>query len=328
MREPAARVEVIRDLEAPVSRFSPLPELMRINPPKGFGGRIDRQWKISSFSALVSDRPHGEEQADYDAVTLSVPEDPLAMLEKPSGIFAFPKGAKAGTFLHDVFEHLDFCNPTVPLREQLVKEKLAQYGYDLSWLEIVCSMLDKVLRVPLDPKRQDFCLSRVRMEDRLNELEFTFPLKALPPETLRKILARGDLRQEVPETIERLSFSPLRGFMKGFMDMVFRHEDRYYLLDWKSNFLGARVEDYGPNNLARAMEENLYTLQYTFYALALNRYLKLRVQGYDYDRHFGGIFYVFLRGVDPEKGPEFGIYRDKPRRDLVEELSEELIGVR
>jgi exodeoxyribonuclease V beta subunit len=115
--------------------------------------------------------------------------------------------------------------------------------------------------------------------------------------------------------------------MKGFMDMVFRFEDRYYLVDWKSNFMGTNVEDYGPESLTRAMEENFYILQYTFYTLALTQYLKRRVQGYDYDRHFGGVFYVFLRGVDPGKGPEFGVYRDKPRRDLIEALSKELIGL-
>ncbi len=326
MEKPAATLEVIKDLEADESRFSPLPEEMRINRPRSFAGRIDRQWKISSFSSLVSDRLHSEEGTDYDAVTSLAPEDPMRMLEEPAGIFAFPKGAKAGTFLHDVFEHLDFCNLSVSSRQDLVAGKLAQYGYDPSWLEIVCDTVDKVLRVPLDPEQQDFCFSRVRNEDRLNELEFYFPLKFLAPETVGRILARGDLHQEVPERIERLNFSPLRGFMKGFMDMVFRFEDRYYLVDWKSNFLGASVEDYGPENLARAMEENFYTLQYTLYALALDHFLKLRAQGYDYDRHFGGVFYVFLRGVDPAKGPGFGIYRDKPTRDVIETLTEELMG--
>jgi exodeoxyribonuclease V beta subunit len=327
MKKPAATVEVVKELEAGVSRFSPLPEQMRIDPPKGFAGRIDRQWKISSFSALVSERLHGEEGTDYDAVPLSGPEDPLRMLEEPAGIFAFPKGAKAGTFLHDVFEHLDFCGVPGPSRQDLVGEKLAQHGYDRSWLQIVCDMVDKVLRVSLDPEHQELRLSKIRMEDRLNELGFTFPLKSLAPETVGRILGKGGLPPDVPETMERLSFSPLRGFMRGFMDLVFRFEDRYYLVDWKSNYLGARVEDYGPENLAKAMDENFYTLQYTFYTLALDRYLKLRVHGYDYDRHLGGIFYVFLRGVDPGKGPEFGVYRDKPRRDLIEALNEELIGV-
>ena len=327
MKKPTATVEVIKELEADGNRFSPLPEEMQIARPRSFVGRIDRQWKISSFSSLVSDRLHSEEGTDYDAVPSSGPPDPVRMLEEPTGIFAFPKGARAGTFLHDVLEHLDFYDPSVSSRQELVKGKLTQYGYDHSWLEIVCNMVDKVLRVPLDPKQPDFCFSRVRSEDRLNELEFYFPLKFLAPETVGRILGRGHLHQKVPERIERLSFSPLRGFMKGFMDMVFRFEDRYYLVDWKSNFLGANVEDYRPENLARAMEENLYTFQYTLYTLALNQYLKRRAQLYNYDRHFGGVLYMFLRGVDPEKGPEFGIHRAKPHPDLIEALTEELMGV-
>jgi len=326
MKKPTATVEVIKDLEADGNRFAPLPEEMQIDRPRSFAGRIDRQWKISSFSSLVSDRVHSEEGTDYDAFTSWGPEDPAAMLEEPAGIFAFPKGAKTGIFLHDVFEHLDFCDPSISSRQELVKGKLTQYGYDHSWLEIVGDMVDKVLRVPLDPAHPDFCFARVRNEDRLNELEFYFPLKFLAPEMVGKMVGRGDPHQEVPERIERLSFSPLRGFMKGFMDMVFRFEDRYYLVDWKSNFLGANVEEYGPESLTRAMEENFYTLQYTLYTLALNQYLKLRAQQYDYDRHFGGILYVFLRGVDPEKGPDFGIYRAKPHRDLIEVLTEELMG--
>jgi exodeoxyribonuclease V beta subunit len=326
MKKPSAILQVIRDIEADEGRFSPLPEEARISAPRRFSGTIDRQWKISSFSALASDRPHGEEGTDYDAATALGPEEPLRKVEEPSGIFAFPKGARPGTFLHDVFEHLDFCDPSVSSRHELVKGKLAQYGYDRSWLEIICGTVDSVLRIPLAPEHRDFSFSRIRNEDRLNELEFYFPVKSLTPETVGKILALGHLPQEVPVKIERLSFSALRGFMKGFMDMVFRFEDRYYLVDWKSNFLGASVEDYGPENLAAAMEENLYTLQYTLYTLALNQYLKRRVQGYDYDKQFGGVFYVFLRGVNPAKGPQFGIYRDKPRRDLIEALSEELIG--
>jgi exodeoxyribonuclease V beta subunit len=327
MKKPTATVELVREPEADAPRFSPLPEEMQIHRPRSFSGRIDRQWKISSFSSLVSDRLHSEEGVDYDAFTSWEPEDPGRMLEEPAGIFAFPKGAKTGIFLHDVFEHLDFCDPSISSRQELVKGKLTQYGYDHSWLEIVGGMVDKVLRVPLDPANPDFCFARVRNEDRLNELEFYFPLKLLAPKMVGKMVGRGDPHQEVPERIERLSFSPLRGFMKGFMDMVFRFEDRYYLVDWKSNFLGANVEDYGPENLARAMEENIYTLQYTLYTLALNQYLKLRAQQYDYDRHFGGVFYVFLRGVDPEKGPEFGIHRAKPHQDLIEALTEELMGV-
>lgn len=323
-----AEVEVVGEPTGAGERFSPLFEETQIQGPRRFAGRIDRQWRVSSFSSLVSSRAHSEEETDYDALSLPESEDPTRMVEEPAGIFAFPKGAGAGTFFHDLFEHLDFSDPSVSARQALVKAKLTQYGYDHSWSDIVSDMLEKVLGVPLEPNREDFCFSRIGSEARLNELEFYFPLKSLTPSTVGRIMKREDLRQGMPETIERLKFSPLRGFMKGFMDMVFSFEDRYYLVDWKSNFLGARAEDYGGQNLARAMEENFYTLQYAFYSLALNRYLKLRVHGYDYDKHFGGVFYVFLRGVDPAKGPESGIYRARPPREMIEALSKELIGVK
>jgi exodeoxyribonuclease V beta subunit len=328
MKAPQATIEFVQEPGRSRERFSPPPEETRILSPKPFAGLIDRQWKISSFSSLVSDRAHSEEDTDYDALPGPESEDPTGLPEEPAGIFAFPKGAKAGTLFHDILEHLDFCDPSLLSRQELVNKKLGQYGFEPSWVEPVCDMLERVLAVPLDPSRPEFRFSTVRNEDRLNELEFYFPLKSLAPERVGKIMSRHDLDQGIPERMERLKVSPLQGFMKGFMDLVFTVDHRYYLVDWKSNFLGAKVENYGAENMARAMEQNFYTLQYTLYTVALDRYLKLRVQGYDYDRHFGGVFYVFLRGVDPAKGPEFGIYRVRPSREAIEGLSEELIGMR
>jgi exodeoxyribonuclease V beta subunit len=78
--------------------------------------------------------------------------------------------------------------------------------------------------------------------------------------------------------------------------------------------------------MAGEMEENFYLLQSNLYVLALHRYLKNRVPNYNYKEHFGGVFYIFLRGVDPEAGGEFGVFRDFPKEDLVEALSRNLIS--
>ncbi len=123
----------------------------------------------------------------------------------------------------------------------------------------------------------------------------------------------------------RLSFSPVNGFMKGFMDMVFQFRDKFYLVDWKSNFLGNSISYYGQEALGSAMKEELYILQYHIYAAALNQYLKVRVPDYSYDKHFGEVYYIFLRGVDPDMGPDFGIYRDRPSGELIQELCNERI---
>jgi len=116
--------------------------------------------------------------------------------------------------------------------------------------------------------------------------------------------------------------------MKGFMDLVFRFEGRFYLVDWKSNFLGSRVQDYDEQGMAAAMAGSFYTLQYHLYTLALHQYLKVKQHGYDYERHFGGVYYIFLRGVDPEEGSQCGVYRDKPSKELIDELGSLLLDVK
>ena len=107
-----------------------------------------------------------------------------------------------------------------------------------------------------------------------------------------------------------------------------RFENRYFLVDWKSNHLGNRVEAYNQKALAKAMGESSYFLQYMLYTVALDQYLRLRLPGYHYEEHFGAVYYVFVRGVEPGKGPEFGVFRDRPARRLVERFSKRLMDVR
>jgi len=86
-----------------------------------------------------------------------------------------------------------------------------------------------------------------------------------------------------------------------------------------------RIEDYGQESLELAMKKEFYVLQYHIYTLALDQYLNLRLPNYSYEKHFGGVFYIFLRGVDPESGLDYGIYRDLPSPELIGVLREELI---
>ncbi|MCP4666078.1 MAG: exodeoxyribonuclease V subunit beta [Deltaproteobacteria bacterium] len=299
-----------------------------------FSGNIDQGWGVSSFSSLLSGRPHVHEWPDRDETDPAV-EDSKEDLEDEAvtpgpdvSIFSFPKGTRAGTFLHDVLEHLDFHAKDQAAMEGLVAEKLAGYGFESHWLDAVCEMINKVLSLPLAPESQDLNFAAIPNEDRLNELEFYFPLKPISPETLAKIFEgdeTGPYATGLPETIGRLRFAPIRGFMRGFMDLVFTWQNRFYLVDWKSNFLGDRPEDYGPEAMARAMIKDCYVLQYHLYTLALDQYLTLRLPGYQYERHFGGVFYVFLRGVDPRMGPDYGIFRDLPSPQLMDRLRDGLI---
>ena len=295
-----------------------------------FSGKIDTSWKISSYSSMVSQRVQEEAVPDRDVshgpygYTL---ESGLERIER-TDIFSFPKGARAGIFFHDIFEHLDFTASDYGHKEALVTNKLTAYGFDLKWRDVVCDMITKVLSIPLEISTEALTLSSVQCKDRINEMEFYYPLNPFTPQQLEKIFSdhgRIQLPANFPDRIGKLTFPFAKGFMKGYIDMVFHEKGRYYLVDWKSNLLGIRVEDYSKDALNTVMSNDFYILQYHLYTLALYQYLWVRLPGFDYEKDFGGVFYIFTRGVDPDHGPEFGIYKDYPSPDLIHALARALI---
>ncbi len=294
-----------------------------------FSRKKDIPWKISSYSSWVMDRDHSKESAedrpDRDPV---LPEPLTAGLSEPGAkwdIFSFPRGTRAGLFFHEIFEHLDFSGK-IEAQEPLVVQKLSEYGFEPGWKDSVCKMIRKVLAAPLEP---DLRLSSIGLKDRINEMEFYYPILPVRPGQLAKIFAAHG-SPKIPDDFSgrlgRLEFSPARGLMKGFVDLVFRSRERYYLVDWKSNFLGNRVQDYDSGALAREMSRSMYVLQYHLYTLALTGFLEQRMEHFCYERDFGGVYYIFLRGVDPEKGPDFGVFHDMPMPGLIRDLKKVLIA--
>ncbi len=278
---------------------------------RAFGGTIDADYRITSFTALVhagGDRRGGaalaDEAADHDD------EPGLAAMAAPAAASAatfmgFPRGTRAGTFVHAVLEQMDFGR--VEDSRDKVRQALLDFGYEESWLQ---PLLDLGLRAAALP------LGRGALRDAkamVREVPFTFPLRRLRPRAIAAVLGAAE---------DRLSAAAVRGFLRGYMDLVVEVDGRFWLLDWKSNYLGPDSGDYGPEALARVMAAELYTVQSRLYALALHRWLRLRVEGYDYQRHFGGVAYVFLRGLD---GQGAGVHRERPSPQLMARLEEELV---
>jgi exodeoxyribonuclease V beta subunit len=274
-------------------------------------------WRMSSFSGLTTGR-HSE-APDYDVLPESdMPEAP------GDSIFAFPRGARAGSCLHAILEEWDFtCRDSERLVE-LVRRKLKAHGIDDGWTSTVRQTIETALETPLDDT--GLKLSDVPEEKRLVEMEFTYALRGGDSEALRKLLAdpRFQCDRRYAEAARQLDFKHIEGYMKGFIDLVFEADGRYYLLDWKSNWLGNTHADYAPDRLAAAMAREHYYLQYLIYTVALHRYLKQRLPGYDYKTHFGGAYYLFLRGIAPQK--KTGIFCDKPGGALVEALDSVLMS--
>ena len=274
-------------------------------------GSLRPSWRMSSFSALTGGRHN--EAPDYD-----VPGELISEAAVDESIFAFPRGAMAGRCLHAIFEQWDFESGDREALNRLITRKLKAHAIAESWAPTVVGMVEATLKTPLNG--DGLRLARVGQRQRLVELEFTYPLQSLELSGLRRLLSNPALG--LPEAFAKasrlLGFESVKGYMKGFIDLTFEANGRFYLADYKSNWLGNHLEDYAPPRLIEAMAREHYYLQYLIYCLALHRYLKLRLQDYDYERHFGGVFYLFLRGIDPRA--ETGIFRDRPSRELIEAL--------
>ena len=250
-------------------------------------------WGVHSFSSLSA----GAEHAERDNDNVSGP----AWLEATDGesIHAFPAGANAGSCLHSIFENIEFTALTEI--ESEVGRRLVIAGFAAErWTGVVSAMLRAVLRAPLG---EGFALGQIPVAQRKVEVEFLLPMSAVSSRELRASLGE--------EAAGRLHFEARQGWLKGFMDLVVEHAGRFYIVDWKSNRLGAQAGAYDTAGMHAAMVQHSYLLQASLYALALHRYLSSRIPDYSYEAHFGGAFYVFVRGVSPES-PGTGIYHVHP----------------
>jgi exodeoxyribonuclease V beta subunit len=297
--------------------FKPAAERRKVLAARRFGGVIRDSRRVTSFTGLTHGRPI--ETPDYDAGDR--PQEP----DVPIGgrdIFAFPRGAHAGKCLHAIFEHVDFANAKRDSLDSTVRRDLDLHGFDTEWVRAVSDMIEAVLATPLD--ESGMRLDQVTRSHRLDELEFYYPVNELADRHVREILLECGFPDEIRERIGDLTFSTTHGYMRGFIDLVFEHGGRFYLADYKSNWLGATVNAYQQPQLTRAMAREAYYLQYLVYCVALHRYLGGRVRGYRYDAHFGGVRYLFVRGMRPDLGATCGVYADRPSEGLVHALDEYL----
>jgi exodeoxyribonuclease V beta subunit len=148
------------------------------------------------------------------------------------------------------------------------------------------------------------------------------PRRLVTPGRLGEVLRRhSDLPESYLERLSNLGFAPLEGYLRGFVDLVFEYDGRFFVVDYKSNYLGPRAASYQNSDIASVMSHHHYHLQYHLYLVALHRYLKSRVPGYDYDGHVGGALYLFLRGMARERPPGTGVFASRPSRDCIVALS-------
>ncbi|MCY3837340.1 MAG: exodeoxyribonuclease V subunit beta [Gammaproteobacteria bacterium] len=289
------------------------------------GRELARVRQMSSYSALAHSVGAAESPGDHETVEqpdrdevepTEEEEEAPAAAESVRDAFTFPAGRRVGNCLHRIFERLDRGEEESV--EDACRESLARYRVDLQWVDVAMSMVANTRATLLAAADGPGVGKGFRLEDlerAVPEMEFHLPLEGLDRRRLGEALA--DHGYDNPFAGSR---SNIDGYLRGFIDLVAGHDGVWYVLDYKSNWLGNRAEDYRPAGLSKAMRDHRYPLQYLLYLVALHRYLASRLPGYDYDQHIGGAFYLFLRGVDPATRMDRGVYFDRPNRACIEAL--------
>jgi len=308
---------------------------IHVSPPRIFARDHMPSWKIASFSSLIhhrqddieiiDDRLEGEGSLSKRFHTKE-PDDASPSI---GDIGRFEASARAGLFFHEILEQIDFSAPTSEVWSGVIEDRMQDYGFDFHWRDTIGGMVDRVVHTPLERKpEKPFILGQIPLQDRLNELEFHLPLRAIDATSLARAFSacrQPAFQGKLPLIMEQLDFSLSGGYLKGYIDLVFRHDGRYFIADWKSNHLGDTFTDYRPSLLTEVMETEFYFLQYHIYTLALDQYLRSCDPDYAYENDFGGVFYFFIRGMGPPSGPSTGVFFDCPAVELLRDLRRTLL---
>jgi exodeoxyribonuclease V beta subunit len=260
-------------------------------------------WQMSSYTALSA--------LSLDEAP-ELPEDKAReQQDKPEKApMELPRGAHTGNVVHDLLENNGFIDLAKRKDISAQRDKACQrYGLKLEHPDMIDALLQAVVATPLSDADTGFCLMNLPENRCLKEMPFYLSMQALNANQINLIL------QDTP-AFQPLTSKQMCGYLTGFMDLICEYKGLYYVMDYKTNGL----PDYKPETLTHAMREHNYGLQYWIYTVVLHRYLQNRLPDYDYETHFGGVRYLFVRGMRQDEAMS-GVYQDRPDFDRVEALA-------
>ena len=284
---------------------------------------------IEGVAASVMAQADDSARAQWliEALGERIAETPAAAREVRPGpsVHDFPKGAEAGTVLHDALEQAAQLGFAAVVRDpsrldEAIARACAARGW-AAWAALVRAWLQRCVQQPLAlpgvpaPGVALAAVPRYRAE-----MEFWFEAVAVDVAHVDALLHRY---VHAGEARPRLDATQVHGMVRGFIDLVVEHAGRYFVIDYKSNWLGPHDLAYTEVAMVRAVLDHRYDLQYALYVLALHRLLRSRVADYDYDRHIGGVGYLFLRGIE---APGHGVMAQRLPRALIEALDAVFAG--
>ncbi len=299
------------------------------------------RWWIASYSAIAQLQGQAELDTPAEPEPSETPGEETAresrdeasagstVVEFDYDPHHFWKGPQAGTFLHGILEWaaeqgFDLVARDQSLRQDYLAPRCQRREWQ-PWLPVLDTWLEQLLATPL-PLHED-AVPLAGLTEYQAELEFWFEVAEVPVARLDRLISRQVLPGQARPA---LAPQQLGGMLKGFIDLVFEHDGRYWVADYKSNWLGPDDSHYTLAAMQKAVLDKRYDVQYVLYLLALHRLLKARLPGYaddpinGYEQHVGGALYLFLRGIN-ETG-HHGCCIDRPEAELIETLDCLLAG--
>jgi exodeoxyribonuclease V beta subunit len=314
-----------------------------------FHRSIDTGWRRTSYSGLVRVAKAVGVTSEPEVTELDDETGDISLTENASGpsvlspMAALPRGATFGSLVHAVLEKTDpFAADFALELETCAVRQLNWWSVDVSAFELAAALVP-MNETSLGPLAGGLALRQIGLRDRLREWDFEIPLAggdvrgAAPNVSVADVgeLLRAFLPDDDPVSpyVDRLTSAPLgdqslRGYLSGSIDAVLRLPDqRYLVVDYKTNYLGDNAADYGAGRLAEAMLHSDYPLQALLYTVVLHRFLRWRVPGYDPAVHLGGVLYLFVRGMCGADTPVIdgqpcGVFSWQPPFGLVVALSD------
>lgn len=273
---------------------------LRAVQAKTFSRQLPASWRMSSFSSLKPAR------------------DPLMLPERRED-GTLPGGSTVGSFLHYLLEHVDFKASRKQI-SQMVRRHLPGCPELQGFEHVVETLIELALNTPLDTDLPGLSLSSLKAFRR--EEAFYFPLQSQPLTGIEALI-KDYLPEDTGWEDSRLS----AGLLHGRLDLLFEWQERWYVLDYKSTYLGAGPEAYTPAKLEADLRENGQLLQGLLYLAALHRHLQARLPGYQPEQQLGGVYFQFLRGLDLNSEQSGnGVYCLRPPAELIDALSRKLGG--
>jgi exodeoxyribonuclease V beta subunit len=341
----------------PVAWSPPLEPPVELEAAR-FDRRLDLWWRRTSYTDITAEAHDPLVASEPERPVLSdEPETPTPVvvggvarpeLARESPLGGAPVGVDFGTFVHTVLEATDFAAPDLDAElAERVAATLSRRALDLGEPDRVIQGLRTAIETPLGPLVDGARLRDFGRGDRLDELEFELPLAGGDEPTgrltlnaiagaLRNHLPAGDPMHQYAGRLEDPALrSQVRGFLTGSIDLAVRLDGvggpQFLIIDYKTNWLGPAGEPltllpYQPEALTAEMSRSHYGLQALLYTVALHRYLRWRLPGYDPDRHLAGVLYLFVRGMAGDRDAGTGVFAWRAPGSLVESLSDVLDG--